>query len=261
MLMMLQLAVLLLAPLALGLAKDDTFLNDLTSSIRDGNLGKLSSLLDNLPADQTLPSLLSSEFAFGTLTPLQYAAKTNAASIDLLISKGSDVNLAHVDTGTTPLMFAARNGEMDAVNTMLAHGADIATVDSLGSTALSIVALTCNYEVAERLIQAGSQVNHFDNAGNNVLHVAAWYCDKEAGIIEDKVFKKDGGATFAKVLMKAIDPSEIDSPSGTKRSALMLSAMRGGTGFFDVLVENGASRTLRSEKDQKTADELMVKEL
>jgi len=238
-----------------------SYYSDVASSIREGQTKTLKKLLSNLPIGESLPNLLETEFCF-TLTPLCYAAKTNPSTIATLLELGADPNTAHKETMTTPLMFASRSGEVEAAEILLSavrsSGGDVDTVDSLGSTALSIVSLTCNYKVAEILLNAGADPSKKDNAGNNALHVAAWYCDSAAGVLVDGRFKTDGGATFARTLLRYMDAEKVDDLSGTGRSALMLSAMKGGDGFYNVLVEEGkADENKKSPKDEKTARELL----
>jgi len=177
------------------------------------------------------------------------------ASIPLLLSLGSDPALGHLETGTTPLIYAARNGEMAAVEVLLdalGKDTDVDVADSHGSTALNVVAITCNAGVAARLIGAGASVLRKDLAGNNAMHVGAWYCKEK---------EEESARAFATVLMEGLagegGMGSLDVFGGTKRSALMLAAMRGNKGFVDVLVEHGASLTLRGDNaDNKSAQEL-----
>ena len=145
---------------AAELQESDDFLAAITKAIEDGKPEQLEHLLQQV---KDLPLLLSTEFNKGSLTPLQFAAKTNAATVPLLLRSGSDPLLAHSETGTLPLIFASRDGEMEATEALLAAskgraGFHIDQPDSLGSSALNVVAITCNVAMAERLMQEGASV-------------------------------------------------------------------------------------------------------
>lgn len=73
--------------------------------------------------------------------------------------------------GTTPLMIAATQGSLVAVQLFLRLGASITRPNSIGATAL-MMASACKEEGSEEvvlaLLQAGADVNGRDNAGNGL---------------------------------------------------------------------------------------------
>lgn len=206
---------------------------------RDADVYGLLNLLSN-----ATPEDLTTEFCTG-LTPLQYAAKTNGATISTLLDAGADPTLPHKSTGTTPLMFAARSGDVEAVRVLLeVLGRDaVDAVDEHGSTALGLCSLTCNVNVAKLLVAAGVNVFKRDASGNTPLHVGAFYCTESSG------------SNFASALLSAdaaLTHKHINDMSTFGRTALMLAAKQGHTGYFDTLVLFGADADLVSTYDQKT---------
>jgi hypothetical protein len=235
------------------LQETDSYLSSVTKNILDGNVSTLTTLLNQ---SKDLPLLLSTEFNMGSLSPLQFASKMNSATIPLLLSLGSDPLQPHTETGTTPLIYTSRNGDMSGTELILKASKNlpsfhIDTPDTLGSSALNVVAITCNVEMASKLISHGARSDVPDHAGNTALHVGAWYCcDSEVGSYER-------GWGFAKALLKGLGDGDIDKLGGTGRTPLMLAGMRGGTGFWEALIVGGADeRKVGSNKDGKSALQL-----
>ena len=77
-----------------------------------------------------------------------------------------------VPGGLTPLLYAARDGRLDAVQTLVAAGADIEQADANGITPL-LMAITNNHmDVARFLIDRGAAVNVSDWYGRTPLWAA-----------------------------------------------------------------------------------------
>jgi len=77
-------------------------------------------------------------------------------------------------TGITPLAMAARFGATSSVIALLQAGAnpDLATGDRWKSTPLMEAARDGNIEIARRLLRAGARIDHPDAAGGTALHWA-----------------------------------------------------------------------------------------
>ena len=216
-----------------------------TSDSRDADVYSLQSLLATAS-----PNDLADEFCLG-MTPLQFAAKTNGATIPTLLDAGCDPHLPHVATGTTPLMFAARSGEIGAVTALLAalRGDAVDAVDEHGSTALGLCSLTCNAKVAGILIAAGADIFKPDASGNTALHVGAFYCTELSGsAFADLLLKQDSLSTL----------KYIDTMSKYGRTALMLAAKQGNAGYYASLLLAGADESLVSDYDQKSVEDFRM---
>jgi len=105
--------------------------------------------------------------------PLHVAAfYGNTEMVEYLISKGANINtpVAH---GETALHFASQNGHLETVKILLNKGAkkDVkARWD--GHTALHLAALFNRKEVVKLLISHGADVNAKDSYGKTALHTA-----------------------------------------------------------------------------------------
>ena len=74
--------------------------------------------------------------------------------------------------GMTALMYAARQGQLNAVTALADVGANLNAVDPEGSTAIVIAIINAHYEVAARLAEKGADPNIGDAAGMAALYAA-----------------------------------------------------------------------------------------
>jgi ankyrin repeat protein len=89
--------------------------------------------------------------------------------VELLIAKGAAVNHRDGD-GSTALMYAARNGDTQAINVLLRNGASVNLADKEGETALmKAAASSCNEETVRALLSAGADLTARDHKGRNAL--------------------------------------------------------------------------------------------
>jgi uncharacterized protein len=134
---------------------------------------------------------LNAREGWGGQTPLMWAASQNQpAMIGFLASKGADVN-AHATVrdwqrrvtaegrpkdmnhgGFTPLLFAAREGYVDAAKALLKSGADIDRPDPDGTTPLVMALTNGQWDMARALVEAGANVNDWDFWGQSPLYMA-----------------------------------------------------------------------------------------
>ena len=128
---------------------------------------------------------------WGGQTPLMWAASQNQpAMIAFLISKGADAN-AHATVrgwqrrvtaegrpkdmnhgGFTSLLFAAREGYVEAARALLKNGADIDRPDPDGTTPLVMALTNGQWDMAKVLIESGANVNDWDFWGQSPLYMA-----------------------------------------------------------------------------------------
>jgi ankyrin repeat protein len=128
---------------------------------------------------------------WGGTTPLMWAAaEHHAAAVKVLLDAGADVNARTKFVGAangrgfegrspkadspeqkpedfasgwlTPLMFAAREGDLESARLMVAAHADVNATAADGKNALSLAIFNGNYEVASYLIDAKADVNNAD---------------------------------------------------------------------------------------------------
>ena len=104
-------------------------------------------------------------------TALHHATEDNhmAAAI-ALIEAGADVNASDgASIDHTPYLLAGARGYLEILVPMLAHGADLASTNGYGGTALIPACERGFVEVARVLIEAGTDLDHVNRMGWTAL--------------------------------------------------------------------------------------------
>ena len=141
---------------------------DLRLAACDGDIKKVTNLLErganvNATGIQGSSALISAEGC------KRHDDPTRVQLIELLIAKGAAVNHQN-DDGRTALMYAAENGDTQAVNALLKSGASVNVADNDGETALMKAAAgSCNEDTVRALLSAGADLNARDHKGRNAL--------------------------------------------------------------------------------------------
>ena len=107
------------------------------------------------------------------LTPLMIAARTGAGGIvEALLARGANVNAATATTEQTALMWAIAEGHRDIARVLLAKGADPRAMSRRGFTPLLFAARNGDIESAKLVLAAGPTVNDLGSDGTHALPVA-----------------------------------------------------------------------------------------
>jgi len=104
-------------------------------------------------------------------TLVQAISNRDHSWLNSLLESGANPNTPHRDT--LPLHFAARRGEMDVVDLLCRHGADIDARDAQGYTALTQAVLSDDSKTIAALLKRGADADVADHGGNTPLHHAA----------------------------------------------------------------------------------------
>ncbi len=134
----------------------------------DGDIKKVQNLL-NSGANVNATGVEGSSVLTGAEACKRHDDPTRVQLVELLIAKGAEVS--HRDSsGATALMYAARNGDTEAVKALLKNGATVNIADKEGETALmKAAASSCNEQTVRALINAGADLNARDHKGRNAL--------------------------------------------------------------------------------------------
>jgi len=156
----------------------------LMTASRTGNPDAVTLLL-NRGADVN-----ARESGFGETALMWAAAENHPETVGLLAARGADVNLhakvlefprVKVDAATmvitalprgglTALMYAARQGALDAARTLVGAGADLNRTDPDGMSAMVIAIINGHYDVAALLAESGADPDVADSSGMAALY-------------------------------------------------------------------------------------------
>ena len=98
------------------------------------------------------------------------AGEGNIEAVKQHIAAGTDVDAK--TRGETPLLWAARFGQSQVAELLIAEGADVNAKNVVGQTPLHWAAMAGHKEIIELLIAAGAEVNAKTKRGETPLDLA-----------------------------------------------------------------------------------------
>lgn len=156
------------AALILGTGCSGLLAAHLRGAACDGDIKKVTNLL-RLGANVNTADGLGYSALIDVEACKRHDDPTRMQLVELLIEKDAAVNHRSSD-GSTALLYAARNGDTQAVNVLLRNGALVNLADKEGETALMKAASSsCNEETVRALISAGADLTARDLKGRNDL--------------------------------------------------------------------------------------------
>ncbi len=199
-------------------------------------------------------------------------AEINARSTTLEYSKdrfGLEGVVTILPHGSwTALMYAARQGSLDAARALIDAGADLNVTDPDGTTALVLGIINGHYDTAALLTERGADPNLADSSGMAALYAAVdmntlgeiygrparHSSDKLSALDLMKVLLAHGANPNAQLktptLQRAHTPGE--GTLGEGATPLMRAAKNGDVAGIQLLLEHGADVSLR-QKNGTTA--------
>jgi len=150
------------------------------------------------------------------------AAVGNAGVVDLLISKGAEVDAKDTLYGRTPLHLAANTADAKTAAILLENGAGITARDTSGCQPIHLATQAGNVEVLHLLLDKGADVAATENHGGTPLHVAVM-----SGILESVRILLEHGAP----------PAALDQ---FKNSPLNVAATMGSVEMVRLLLDHRA---------------------
>jgi ankyrin repeat protein len=158
----------------------------------------------------------------------------------------------------TPLMYAARDGAIDAVRALADNGADLDMVDPVGTSALTLAILNGHFDTAVALLEKGADPNVADQNGMAPLYAAVDMhtiqtvfgrpmplLEDETGPVEMVQALLDHGADPDAQLRRPIigrHTRNTGDPSlGEGTTALARAAKSGDATLMKVLLDGGAN--------------------
>jgi len=117
----------------------------------------------------------------------------HSEAMRLLSAKGTNVNAQGAD-GSTAIMYAAANGDLDLVRALIKAGANVKLSNQFGSSAITEAAIIGNAPILDALIKAGADPNYKTPDGETPIMAAA----RSGKVDAAKVLLDAGGNINAK---------------------------------------------------------------
>ncbi len=249
----------------------------LMTAARTGNVEMLRALLKR-------DARVEARDGFYGETALIWAtAADHADAVRTLLDSGADVNtrsasaefarrnagLTRLSLGQwTPLMYAAREGAMNAARVLLDKGAGVNLTDPDGATALVLAIINYHYDFAAMLLERGADPNIADTTGMGALYAAVdintlpWMFGRPEIAAPSKVTavrliemllehgaKPDAALTAVQMQRAHTDG---DTSLGVGSTAFMRAAKAGDVAVMKLLLAHGADPNL-VQKNGNTA--------
>jgi ankyrin repeat protein len=178
-------------------------------------------------------------------TPLMVAAANgNAGSISTLMDRGAEGDYREPKKGYTALIVASKKGNAEAADMLLKRGVSISNSDKNGMHPLMWAAKNGHLEVLKVLVERGAGINAFDPNNWTALHYASKYGHK--AIVETLA---NAGASI--ILKESLEEG---------KTALMLAAQYGRRETVLCLINKGSEVNTTTTRDELTALILAAKE-
>jgi ankyrin repeat protein len=176
-------------------------------------------------------------------TPLHWAAfQGDEAEVARLLAAGADVSARNV-YGVTPMQLAAEAGNAAVLNRLLAAGADVESPNNEGQTALMLVARTGNVEAANLLIEHGANVNAIEQFGGQtaLMWAAARRHPEMVQLLVSKHANVNARARVREFERHITAEGRFKDTHTGGLTPLLYAARENCKGCIDVLLEHGAN--------------------
>jgi len=102
---------------------------------------------------------------------LHHAAFNNTPDVATILLAQDVIDLEHRRSqyGFTPLLVAAFEGNLEMVDLLVAHGANIEAQDDWDDTPLNVASWNGNFDVVQKLVELGAKPDVVNTQGNNAL--------------------------------------------------------------------------------------------
>ncbi len=160
-------------------------------------------------------------------TLLDAAERGDRAAALRLLAKGANPNTPGPD-GTTPIMWAASNDDVELVRALIKAGANVKLKNQFGTSAITEAAIVGSAPIIDALLKAGADPNTKNPEGETPLMAVA----------------RSGKVDAAKRLLEAgADVNAKETFGG--QTALMWAAAQGQAEMVKLLAANGADLNAR----------------
>jgi ankyrin repeat protein len=173
--------------------------------------------------------------ADGTSCLQQAARNGNVETIEALLAKKAAIDRPDA-YGRTALFYAVDNGHLPAASALRKSGAGIDKQDKLGHSPLIRAVIKDDYKLAEYLVDSGGDTRLSTASGNSALMVAA---EKASPPVIELLLRND---------------YDISHRNSNSLTALMVAVRRGDTDVIEMLLVAGADPSRRNRAGKSVLD-------
>ncbi len=175
---------------------------------------------------------------------IKAAQQGDVAAVETLLAKGADVN-GKDGNGSTALIHASAEGMVPIVELLVRNGADVNAADNIGDTALMAAASEGHADVLKLLLSAGANVNARDRNGFSAVGFAQPERPDIVGLL------KAAGAEYTlvdaarhgnnrEILRHLEEGADVNRREHTGRTALLQAVISEHPETVKLLVAKGA---------------------
>ncbi len=180
--------------------------------------------------------------------------------IKSLIDKGANINAQEISSGYTPLMYAVKYNRIKALRALILHCADLQKTNLQGQTSLHIAANNGNAQAIQVLMAAGAQPTIRDKKGNrasdymkqnmqnSAIIMAGNYQDKTKALIDFVGLSAYDAVKYALDNGAKIDANDDVSSDGD--TPLIISIKCQDVKMVSLLLNRGAGLYKQNKKGQ-----------
>ena len=199
---------------------------ELLEAAKQGNLAKVTHLLDEGAAIETTDYNDEDEYDDSAYRPLHHAAEQgNLGVVRELVARGAAINAPTFTKARTPLHYACMAGHLEVVQYLKDHGADMGKADLNGGTPLHYAARAGCLPIVQYFEEIGVDMYAPDKDSVTPLHSAA----------------ASGDVALVKYLTEVVYNNKIDQRDNIYMTPLHFAALTGQAKVVAYLVKADAS--------------------
>lgn len=163
-----------------------------------------------------------------------------------LLKSGALVSAANIGNRNTPIHEAASSGSKDVCSVLIESSStcQLEKENSYGNTAIHAATRAGNPEVVKLLLDNSADPNKQNHRGSTALHIACFLASPSSNSAEESYVK-------IAALLLSHKESNVDIQDVNGYTALHIACQRGCNAMVELLIDSGASLSIKTGIDSK----------